>query len=242
MRRPSTINTALNLNGGVSEVPVGGGVTAPLEQLLRGNPDFVSEKVVSYELGYRCQVTKSFSVDARSYYNNETHALDVVTGAVQPGNPLVVPITFSNGGQEDSYGGEISGSLRVSDNWRLSASYSLLHYTAELAAGSKGTVLLVDHAQSAPEHQAQLHSYLDITRNLQFNAAVYFTGSVGEFNVPAFVSTDLNLTWEPRPGLVMSVGVLNLVDNQHLEFGTTAGQGYADQIPRTVYAQMTYRF
>jgi iron complex outermembrane receptor protein len=241
-RSPDTINTAINLNTGVVPVPVGGGATLPAEEVLRGNPNFVSEKEVAYELGYRCQITKSFSIDTRGFYNNYTHSLTVDTGAARAGNPLVIPVTFSNGGQEDSYGGEISGNLRVSENWRLSASYSLLHSTDYLSPGSTGIVYPVGYAQSAPQHQVQLHSYLDITKNLQFNAAVYFTSAVGEFNVPAFWSTDLNVKWEPAPGVEMSVGVLNLFDNQHPEFGTTAGQGYADQVPRTVYGQLTYRF
>jgi iron complex outermembrane receptor protein len=214
----------------------------PAEEILRGNPNFVSEKEVAYELGYRCQVTKAFSVDARCYYDNYTHGLTVDTGAIRAGSPLVIPITFGNDGQEDSYGGEISGNLRVRDNWRLSASYSLLHSTDFVSPGSKAIIYPVGYAQSAPQHQAQLHSYLDITRNLQFNAAVFFTSSVGEFNVPAFWSTDLNLTWEPAPGLEMSVGVLNLFDNQHREFGTTASQFYADQVPRSAYAGLTWRF
>jgi iron complex outermembrane receptor protein len=241
-RSPATINTAINLTTAVVPVPVGGGVTVPADEVLRGKPNFVSEKEVAYELGYRCEVTKSFSVDVRAFYNNYTHALTVDTGTIRAGNPLVIPVTFGNGGQEDSYGGEISGNLRVSENWRLSASYSLLHSTDYLSRGSRGIVYPVGFAQSAPQHQAQVHSYLDITKNLQFNAAVYFTSSVGEFNVPAFWSADLNLKWEPVEGLEMSVGVINLFDTQHPEFGTTAGQGIADQIPRTVYAQLTYRF
>jgi outer membrane receptor protein involved in Fe transport len=87
-----------------------------------------------------------------------------------------------------------------------------------------------------------LHSYLDITRRLHFNAAAYFTDRINQYNVPAFISTDLNVMWEPQDGMEVTVGVMNLVDNRHPEFGTSGGQGFADEVPRTFYAEVTYRF
>jgi outer membrane receptor protein involved in Fe transport len=39
-----------------------------------------------------------------------------------------------------------------------------------------------------------------------------------------------------------SIGVTNLFDNQHPEFGVTGNQGVAGQVPRTFYAQVSYRF
>jgi iron complex outermembrane receptor protein len=241
-RSAATLDNSINLTSAVVPVPVGGGVTVPGEEIIRGNPGFTSETEWAYELGYRLQATKSLSVDTRCFYSNYAHEQSIEPGRITPGDPVVIPATFGNGAEGDTYGGEISANLRVTENWRLSASYSLVRATFFMAPGSRGTVFPLGAAQSAPQHQAQLHSYLDITRNLQFNAALYFASSVGEFNVPAYVSTDLNVTWEPAAGLQVSAGVQNLIDNQHPEFGTTANQGYADQVPRTVYAQLTYRF
>jgi hypothetical protein len=35
---------------------------------------------------------------------------------------------------------------------------------------------------------------------------------------------------------------MNLVDNKHPEYGVRSGLGVADEIPRTLYAQLPYNF
>jgi hypothetical protein len=40
----------------------------------------------------------------------------------------------------------------------------------------------------------------------------------------------------------VKVGVMNLIDNRHPEFGAEAGGGFADEVPRTFYAQVSYSF
>jgi iron complex outermembrane receptor protein len=163
-------------------------------------------------------------------------------GATQPGATVVFPSRFGNGIHGDTYGGEIAANARVTEAWRLAASYSLLHATFERSPGSTDTTSAASDSGSAPRNQAQLHSYLDITRQLHFNAGVYFTGGVRQFNIPAFVSTDLNVMWEPREGMEITLGVRNLIDNRHPEFGTESGQGDGDEVPRTFYAGLAYNF
>ena len=66
---------------------------------------------------------------------------------------------------------------------------------------------------SAPRNQAQIRSYYDITKNVQFNAAVFYVDNVDEYHIPAYVSTDLDVAWQPRESMNFKVGVLNLFDN-----------------------------
>jgi hypothetical protein len=40
----------------------------------------------------------------------------------------------------------------------------------------------------------------------------------------------------------VTVGVMNLIDNRHPEYGASYGQGFADEVPRTFYGMVTYRF
>jgi outer membrane receptor protein involved in Fe transport len=71
---------------------------------------------------------------------------------------------------------------------------------------------------------------------------VFYVGDVNKFNIPGYISTDLNVVWSPRESMQLSVGVMNLFDNHHPEFGVTAGQGVASETPRTVYAALSYKF
>ena len=223
-------------------VPNGAGGFVPAAATVSGNPEVDSEKLVAYEVGYRMQPTRRVSIDLSTYYNNYSSMVSVENQAPRFGSTVIFPQTFGSNIRGDTYGGEIAANVQVTEQWHLAASYSLLHATFERAPGSTDTSFVAQYEGSAPRNQAQLRSYLDITRTLHFNAGVYFTGSVPQFNVPAFVSTDLNVMWEPRDGMEVKVGVTNLVDNRHPEFGSAYGQGFADEVPRTFYAEVSYRF
>jgi iron complex outermembrane receptor protein len=241
-RSPSLYNEEIHGTLARFAVPNGSGGYVPAAATISGNPDFDSEKLVAYELGYRLQPTRRVSIDVSAYYNNYTSLQSVQQGTPQPGATYIFPSQFANGIQGDTYGGEIAANVQMTDYWRLSASYSLVHATFENMPGSNDRTTAAADSGSAPRNQAQLHSYLDITKHLHFNAGAYFTDRVNEYNVPAYVSTDLNVMWEPHEGMEVTVGVLNLIDQRHPEFGVSAGQGFADELPRTFYGMVTYRF
>ena len=211
------------------------------ELQLQGNPNQRSEELLAYELGYRVQPAKEVSIDVTAFYNNYDRLRGVSHGAPQFGSPVVVPAIWDNDIKGETYGGEVAAKWRLTDRWRLEGSYSLLE--ARFGAGNASDSVTARNSQSsAPRNQAQIHSYWDITSNLQLNAGAFYVGRVREFNIPAYISTDLNLTWRPRESLEFTVGVLNLFDNHHPEFGVTGGQGVASETPRTFYGQMTYRY
>ena len=47
---------------------------------------------------------------------------------------------------------------------------------------------------------------------------------------------------KPTDSLECSIGVLDLFDSHHPEFGTNSIEGVPSETPRTVYLQMTYQF
>jgi len=213
----------------------------PTETEIIGRSNELSEVLVAYELGYRAQPAKNISIDLTAFYNHYDRLQTLHAGAPISTTPLIIPLTWGNQINGDTFGGEVSATLRLSDMWRLEGSYSLLETHFASPDPENLTTAIRDNG-SAPRNQAQIHSYLDLTRDLQFNAGVSYVGRVPEFNVPGYVSTDLNLVWKPKDSLEFSAGVTNLFDNHHPEFGVTGGQGVASEVPRTFYAQVTYNF
>jgi iron complex outermembrane recepter protein len=223
------------------QVPNGTGGNTPAEALVLGNRNYQSEEMVAYELGYRMQATSKMSVDVTGFYNNYDRLQSADPGPAQPGSTIIFPQGIDNNIAGDTYGAEIATTLQVTNNWRLAGSYSLLEATFEPVNGSHDITEARSYAGSSPQNQAQIHSYLDITKHLHFNAGVYFTGEISSFGIPSYISTDLNVVWQPREGLDLTVGVMNLIDNHHQEFGITENQGLSDEVPRTFYAQVTFK-
>ena len=130
----------LNANGDITPfTPESLPYPPPLDHYffqLEGNPSLLSEDLIAYEIGYRAQPDPKFSYDIALFYNVYTSLT-----AMQPGNfifeqgNLFLPFYTVNGGNAQTYGGEISAKYAVSDAWRVSASYSLLEWQFQFADG-----------------------------------------------------------------------------------------------------------
>jgi iron complex outermembrane recepter protein len=240
-RSPSDTDTDVQATFQKFAIPNGAGGFVPARLVAIGNPDFSSEKLVAYELGYRVQLSRNASLDVSGFYNNYTSLQGIAIGKAIPGPTVTIPAYLVNSDHGYTTGIEVASKVTVTDRWRLAGSYSLIYTNISADAGYPNVSVQPANI-SAPRNQAQLHSYLDITPRLHLNTGVYFVDRVTAFNVPAYITTDLNIMWEPRDGMEITVGVNNLVDDNHLEYRTTAGQGYADQVPRTIYAQVSWSF
>ena len=246
---PSRLENDVTIPAAFVPISTGNGSTTLGKVEIIGNPNFQSEELTAYELGYRVEPRKDVSIDIALFYNNYNKSRSITAEAPIPGSPIVLPSTWSNLIAGDTYGSEISATFRVADNWRVAASYSLLEATFWSNTGPGGAVAASSAAPStstdegsAPQNQAQIHSYLDITRNLQFNASVFYVGDINRYDIPGYISTDLNLVWKPKESMECSIGVMNLFDNHHPEYGVTSDQGIASETPRTLYVQMSYKF
>jgi len=193
-------------------------------QIQGGDAD--SEKVKTYELGYRTRVTDDLTLDLTSFYTDYDDLI-----ARQPTGIG----RFANRNDATSFGGEASATWDVAENWRLRGSYSLLQVDMD-GSGLK------DDEESAPTHQFQLHSKLDITSDLHFNSALYYVDEVAAHDIPAYTRLDLGLTWQVNQDLEVAAWGQNLLDPQHPEFDDNLFQDRQSEVPRSVFLEMTYRF
>jgi len=189
------------------------------------------------------------SLDLATFYNRYSDLIGYVPTDPRPANPpldLIFPREARNAMDGETYGAEVSVHWKVSDRWRLSGSYSFIQTQIDnhggVDPGDAGTI-----EDSTPQHQFQVHSYANLTRDIELNASLYFVDeigthpSVGRGEVPAYGRVDVNVAWRPRKDLELTVGVQNLLEESHPEFIPEAREHHSE-VERMFYAQLVWKF
>ena len=206
------------------------------------------EKTMSYEIGYKTQLSKTVTMDVTGFYN-DYHDLINLVGL----NAFPPVVGYANIIQGQSFGTEYSANWQITPQWRISGSYSFVKVLAETQSSPLAPAVIPGETQflegNSPEQQFQLHSYLDVTKNVQFNASGYVVSPLPTVmeqgnlqRVPGYFRLDLNVVWHVNPNTDLSVGVQNLLQKRHPEFGNINTEIVASEAPRTVYAQCAMRF
>jgi iron complex outermembrane receptor protein len=226
-----------------STFPGPGGI--PTISRLLGNPSFRSEDLLAYELGYRLQAERRFSFDLAAFYNAYDHLR-----TSEPGSPyfepnpapahLVFPLVFDNRMNGKTYGLELASNWSIAEHWRLIPSYTWLQLDMTLDPTSHDTRSLAVEGES-PRHQVQMRSNLDLTRRLQLDASVFYTGALPAFLIPGYTRMDARLGYRPRSDLEFSLTGQNLQGGRHQEF---ASNGIASRaaIGRSFMLKVTLGF
>ena len=242
VRTPSSVDLSILNNRSASQPAL----SPPILISVVGNPNFKSEELLAYELGYRVEPTKQVSFDVAAFYNMYDRLEQFVQGTPQfvttPLPPhLMIPLMAENNQQGETYGAEFLTEWRATDKWKWTASYTLLQM--HIGPNTPGTSINND----SPQNQFQIRSYLDLPHNVELNGAVYYVDQVspifglGETRIPAYVRLDLGLTWRPTKSLEIGIWGQNLLDGQHPEF-TSENNSVITEIPRSVVGKITWHF
>jgi iron complex outermembrane receptor protein len=99
----------------------------PIVLRVFGNPDFVSEELLAYELGYRVQPYPRLSLDIAAFYNVYDNLLSLEgPGPPQLSPPVVViPFTQANKLQGETHGVEVLANYHLADWWRWQVGYPI---------------------------------------------------------------------------------------------------------------------
>jgi iron complex outermembrane recepter protein len=199
------------------------------------NPDFQSEILLAYELGYRIRPHERLSVSLAVYYNDYDDIRSVEM--VNPPEPR--PVIIANGQEGETYGAELTVDYQPTDWCRLRAGYTTLNVDIWAKPGSNDTS--AGAAEGAdPGHYFTLRSSLDLPGNFKlFPAFRYVSHLEKPMDVPAYSELDLRLAWQAKQALEFSIAGQNLLHDHHAEFGREATR---KEIERTLYAKILWRF
>lgn len=192
--------------------------------LLTGVKGFQPEMVTAYEAGTKLQPTDRLSLSGSVYYNVYDHLRNIQVTPV-----TFFPLTWGNGIAGHTYGLDVWADWRVTDWWRLTPSFDLLHEDLRFKPGATAAIGLLQDGLD-PHSQAQIRSSFDLPHGFAFETDVRYVDALpGHVGVPAYVEMDSRLAWRIAPKLELSVMGLNLLHDRHIELPAPA-----EAIPRAV--------
>jgi iron complex outermembrane recepter protein len=178
--------------------------------VLAGGPDFRSEIVNVFELGYRVQASQrlTYSITAfHSVYKDLRSLARTASGALVIANEM----------EGTSDGLESWVNVQMNTRWRLSAGGFLMRH--DLRLKSRSAEASTASAGNDPEHQVLLRSSHDLTDRQQLDVMVRHVGALPNPAVPAYTSADVQYAYRIQRGLQLSATARNLLDRRHPEFG-----------------------
>lgn len=236
VRTPSRgeVDARLNVNGSPGTLAV-----------FSGNRDFKSEELLAFEIGYRIRPCSRLFVDVATFYNRYDNLRGVAVGTpffeAEPAPPhAVVPLPVSNLGSADTYGVELASQAELTNWWRVQGSFTFL--TVNARESSKAAMDSADTTEGGtPTYQASVRSSFDLPHDLQLDAQLFYVDHLPAYDVHSYIRMDLRLGWKPCKSLELAVGVQNLLDELHPEFGSEFLTS-PTELERAFFGTMTWKF
>jgi iron complex outermembrane receptor protein len=199
-----------------------------------GGPNFISENLTAYELGYRGQPSSVMSFSISAFYNVYDHLR-----TVEASTPAIFPLVVLNNMKGETYGVELWGNYALASWWRLSAGLSTLHKDLRLEAGSRD-IFGVQFAGNDPSYQLSFRSSMDVADNVELDVNLSAVDDLPTPRVPGYLEADVRLGWRVSKGLELALVGSNLLHSRHTEFVNPSLP--TEEIPRSITASARWRF
>ena len=248
VRTPSRADTDIRiavLTVGFEEIFPGGEITGPPVLLLgRGDSDFESEDLRSFEFGYRIRPTSSLYLDISSFYNEYSNlgaareeALEANLAAKIP--YFVQPVTIENLLDGATSGFEIAADW-VRHPLRLRGNYAYLRSNFQLRPEANSLSPKADYG--SPAHQAILQTSLTPSTHLRLDGTLRYVSELPDIDVDPYLELDIRLAWRPDENIELSVTAQNLLNRQHAEFVDLFFGSPSTEIQRGLYSAISWAF
>jgi iron complex outermembrane receptor protein len=240
VRTPSDGEEDFFLSGFIGTSPTG----LPFFARFNANRNFRSEKLDSYELGYRGLLGRNVYLDVASFFNQyaDLFSEDITGAPFVESNPppthILLPAEFGNGLDGTTAGAEVAPEWKPTSFWRLRGSYSFLHMSIRKGPNSLdiGTAPITDG--ESPQHQALLQSSFDLPKRITFDFDYRYVSKLKSISIPAYSTGDARIAWTFwRHWEVSAVG-RNLFQPGHVEFASDPGPNVA--IKRSFYGKLVW--
>lgn len=234
VRTPSRLEVDGDILSSVSNV-------SPVFVAETGNRDLSSERLDSYELGYRTQPRENLFFDFAGFVNHYDRLItyDYQGSSVVDGDYIYLYQTV-NGQEGDAYGIELSSEWKVTDWWKIKTAYTYTQLTIADDPGIDATGFQTLLEDAVPRHNIYVRSSFDLSHGYELDATARYSDQFQGGEVPSNTEVDINLEKTINQWQIAIVGE-NLLKPHHLEsaIGTISP---VTQVPRSAYVKVTYKF
>jgi iron complex outermembrane receptor protein len=196
-----------------------------------GDPEFKTEKVTAYELGYRGSPGATLTLNASVFYNEYD---DLRTIELSP--VTVFPLRWGNLMEGSAYGFEAWADIQLLPWWRLSPGVRTVHKRLEFSEGASQLVGL-SQAGNDPSSRYYLKSSMDL-RRFTVDVMIRKVGALPSPELDDYSELNARVAWRASDKLEVAIKGFNLLNEIHLEYPSPEGQG----IRRSVMAELRYNY
>jgi iron complex outermembrane receptor protein len=182
--------------------------------VIRGDREFMPERLTAYETGARLALRANVSVDAAVFYNEYDDLRS------QEPTPFIVLANLYDG---HTTGVELSSSVQPHSRWLVHASYTGQRVSLSPLPASRDTTNARAEADD-PSHMFALRSYLNLPANIELDAFVRAVGKLRASRLPGYRELDLRVGWAATDRIDVSLMGRDLLHRRHAEFMGGAAQ------------------
>jgi iron complex outermembrane recepter protein len=237
VRTPSRIEEDFRLDGFL--------LTSPLAYVeIDGNRNLSSERLLSYEAGYRRLLTSKFYLDFAVFHNQYNDLVSLgapvlTADSSPPPDHLTLHFPWVNGVKGKTDGFEIGPDWNLVPWLQVKAAYSYLNLNLKLKPNSVDTGTVSNHEGSSPHNQLSFQSRFNLPKRLEFDQTYRYVSALPAQRVSSYSTADVHLSWRPVRGLELSLIGENLLQPRHAEFANDPGPIVG--VKRSIYAKITWR-
>jgi iron complex outermembrane receptor protein len=245
VRTPARAEESANLHvGTIPPNPAQPGAPATVVSFT-GNPDFRSEQLQAFEIGYRSSLRDDLHLDVATFYNFYDDLRDV-----ESGTPTLVTIDgapyilfeqlITNGMKADTRGVEVALDIRPAPWCRVNGSYSYLDMKVEHPP-TTSALAATNPGKEHPKHLIALHSAFDPLPQLDLDLGFRFVDEIVAFDIDPYLVADARAAWTWNRNLTFAVVGRDLFKEKHSEFNSYIINTLPTDVESSVYALIEWR-
>jgi iron complex outermembrane receptor protein len=196
-----------------------------------GDPDFKTEKVTAFELGYRGNPHPKLSLSASVFFNEYD---DLRTIEITP--EVLLPLRWGNLMEGSAYGFEAWAEIQLTPWWRVSPGLRTLQKDLDFSEGASELVG-VRQAGNDPSSSYYLKSSMDL-RRFTFDLMLRKVGALPDPALDDYTELSARFGWRATERLEFAIKGFNLLNETHLEYPEPVGQA----IRRSVMAELRFSY